>query len=448
MVAVRPIRLIDQVSTIRLALTKSGVQLTDMSRAGSLEQGLADVADLDHATESAAAGPVAIVRLEGPILARQIAPAPPGASRFRYFLDGSQKSIPVGRIDLDPIVVALSASGILVRDDTGQPRLIGESLRVNQNWIIPLDSGNLATRSLIDEITGIGGTIHDPFHTLDGNPLGFESGNYARTLRSAFDLAGRLRAREELALINLWTTHLACEDPESWLVIDGPLRGDTSRAVGLVKSLQTQQLAAEEAVALFNLPPGNRTSAFRYVNSTSTDDATGGSGKTMWYMRLWSAIGMDARHSLVRIETTNDITTSDQIDEISSWILAERLPRRPTIRVADPSLSYPLSRTNPEAAPGRTDHRVAIHMSVERTMSHSNGVEPPTPAYTPETSAIRAWQWAQFRPLIDSVTGEIGRVVSSEKEPAGSHAFYFWAADDALTLDVGILWSLFRKRRP
>ena len=51
--------------------------------------------------------------------------------------------------------------------------------------------------------------------------------------------------------------------------------------------------------------------------------------------------------------------------------------------------------------------------------------------------STRAWQWEQFEPLIDSVTGEIGRVVSSEKEPAGSHLFYFWAADDALTLDVG-----------
>ena len=341
MVAVRSTRLIDQVSSIRLSLAQSGVQLTDMSRAGTLEQGLADVADLDHATETAAAGPVEIVRLEGPIRARQITPAPPGASRFRYFLDGSQKSIPVGRIDLDPIVVALSASGILVRDDTGQPRLLGESLRVNQDWIIPLESGNPATNSLIDEITSIGGLIHDPFRTLDGDPLEFEPGNYARALRLAFDLAGRLRAREELALINLWSNQLAPVDPDSWLVIDGPLRGDTPRAVGLVKSLQTQQLVAQEAVALFNLPPGNRTSAFRYAHSASSDEASEGRGKTMWYMRLWSATGMDARHSLVRIETTNDVDTSDQIDEISSWILAERLPRA-TEDPRWPTLLYPI----------------------------------------------------------------------------------------------------------
>jgi len=51
--------------------------------------------------------------------------------------------------------------------------------------------------------------------------------------------------------------------------------------------------------------------------------------------------------------------------------------------------------------------------------------------------SLRAWQQEQFAPLLDTATGEIGRVVSSEREPAGAHEFYFWAADDALTLDVG-----------
>jgi len=44
---------------------------------------------------------------------------------------------------------------------------------------------------------------------------------------------------------------------------------------------------------------------------------------------------------------------------------------------------------------------------------------------------------SRFDDLIDRVTGEIGRVVSSEKEPSGSHVFYFWADESALTLDVG-----------
>jgi len=42
-----------------------------------------------------------------------------------------------------------------------------------------------------------------------------------------------------------------------------------------------------------------------------------------------------------------------------------------------------------------------------------------------------------FADLIDDRTGPIGRVVGSEKEPAGAHQFCIWAADDARSLDVG-----------
>ncbi|MGH2531892.1 MAG: hypothetical protein ACRDJW_06250 [Thermomicrobiales bacterium] len=43
----------------------------------------------------------------------------------------------------------------------------------------------------------------------------------------------------------------------------------------------------------------------------------------------------------------------------------------------------------------------------------------------------------RFAGLIDAYTGPIGRVVGSEREPAGAHQFCFWAADGALSLDVG-----------
>ncbi|MFN8590835.1 MAG: hypothetical protein U0031_05170 [Thermomicrobiales bacterium] len=43
----------------------------------------------------------------------------------------------------------------------------------------------------------------------------------------------------------------------------------------------------------------------------------------------------------------------------------------------------------------------------------------------------------QFARFIDEGVGPIGRVVGSEKEPAGSHVFQIWADDEATTLDVG-----------
>src|SRR5918994_3269281 len=42
-----------------------------------------------------------------------------------------------------------------------------------------------------------------------------------------------------------------------------------------------------------------------------------------------------------------------------------------------------------------------------------------------------------FAHFIDERTGPIGRVVGSEREPAGSHLFAIWVSDDAITLDVG-----------
>jgi hypothetical protein len=42
-----------------------------------------------------------------------------------------------------------------------------------------------------------------------------------------------------------------------------------------------------------------------------------------------------------------------------------------------------------------------------------------------------------FATFIDERTGPIGRVVGSEREPAGSHVFAIWVSEDAITLDVG-----------
>ncbi len=68
-------------------------------------------------------------------------------------------------------------------------------------------------------------------------------------------------------------------------------------------------------------------------------------------------------------------------------------------------------------------------MIIDDTFPHSNQPNGSTAAPTDTIS--------RFDPMIDRRTGEIGRVVSSEKEPSGSHVFYFWADEAALTLDVG-----------
>lgn len=351
MIADRPVsssssraRLVDQVGALRTSMIEQGIHITDMSRAGSLEMGLGGDDPSDE--QPRASGPVEIVRLEGSTIAtREIQPAPEGATAFRYFLDGSQKTIPVCRIGLHPVVVALSAAGILERDEAGQPRLVREALRVHQSWLAPTRTNHPDLDQLLDEVIQSGGFVADPLETPAGEPVDAYDeivGNYGRTLSMAFDLAGKLRARQELHLIEQWQTSMVHNDPNVWLVIDGPLRGNVPNAIGLVKNLQTQQLSQREAITLFDMPQGSRTTAFRYASSGAEQDGDdSGQGKTMWYMRLWSPTGMDARHSLIRIEASHDVQDTDQIDEISSWILAERLPRA-TADPRWPTLLYPI----------------------------------------------------------------------------------------------------------
>lgn len=340
-------RLVDQVNELRISLARQHIQVTDMSRAGTLESGIGSDGP-GELTAGVHEAPVELDRLEGTIAGRKIETAPPGTSRFRYFLDGSQKTIPVCRIGLSPVVSALSAVGILIRDGGGHGSLLTGTLGVSQAWIAPRETGHPALDRLIDEIESWGGTVVDPLVNRDGTLAEHYqalAGDYGRMLSSAFDLAGRLRARQEQELLARWQVGDGKDHPHDWMVVDGRLGANIPNAVGLVKELQTQHLFGDEALALFDLPQGHRTSAFRYVSANRRSHSSEGmdtwENRTMWYMRLWNATGMDARHSLVRIEAPHHIESTAQIDELSGWILAERLPR-----AADdprwPALLYPI----------------------------------------------------------------------------------------------------------
>jgi len=327
--------LIDQVNELRATLARDRILYTDMSRAGPLEAGIG--AELpDDAAGAHERRPVEIVRLEGPIAAREVECDPCPRSGFRFFLDGTQKTMPVCRVGLVPLVAAFSAVGVLSRDGLGQPALLGDLLRVDQTWIAPRESGNTDLDAMIWLLEETGAVIHD----VDAYALGL-AGDYGRSLRYAFDLAGRIRGDREQDILTLWEQSIAPLYPDAWIAVDGRLRRNVPNAVGIVKDLQTQHLEGNEAITLFDLPKGHRTTAFRYASAADDGDG-GGAGRTMWYMRLWNATGMDARHSLVRIEAPNTVTTGEQIDEISRWILAERLPR-PTEDPRWPTLLYPIS---------------------------------------------------------------------------------------------------------
>lgn len=336
-------RLIDQVNDLKSTMARGQIEITDMSRAGSLESGIgADAGGSSPAGETPQ--PVAIARLEGPIVAREIDPGDPAASRFRFFLDGAQKTMPICRMGLAPVVVALSAVGVLYRDTSGQPALMGDLLRVNQTWIAPRRSGNPDLDAMISHLEDEGERVEDQHsgRIAGADGTGGFIGDYGRSLAFAFDLAGRIRGDQERDVLDNWSEAVSPGHPDDWIAVDGRLRWNVPNAIGIVKDLQTQHLEGDEAIALFDLPKGCRTTAFRYASTADGTDQASSGGRTMWYMRLWGATGMDARHSLIRIEAPHAVDSSEQIDEISRWILAERLPRA-TEDPRWPTLLYPIS---------------------------------------------------------------------------------------------------------
>lgn len=332
------------VARIHALLKREQIGANDMSHSGALELGLGS-GPVEDPRRLPSAWPLKLERLEGRITARKLVQAEPGASRFRYFLDGSQQTLPVWRIGLVPVVVALTAAGILERDGSGQPWLSGETFRLRQSWIFPLETG----RSELDRLAQLllaQGELHDPLYGSNNERFehyDFLAGHYGKLVYNSRNLAGRLRADQEKMILAHWSCNISPGAPDAWIVVDGRLHENTRNAIGLVKDLQTQHLIGDEAEALFGLPQGHRTTAFRYVSNRDGENSvpSDAGGRTMWYMRFWDASGMDARHSLVRVETSRDVCTTEQIDEIAGWLLAERIPRAKN-DPRWPTLLYPI----------------------------------------------------------------------------------------------------------
>jgi hypothetical protein len=92
----------------------------------------------------------------------------------------------------------------------------------------------------------------------------------------------------------------------------------------LVKQFSDAYLSGSEATMMLNLPPGFRTTAFFPRDRSGGPDPD---ARTLWYLRMWDATGLDARHALVRVEAPSSIRATAAIDRISSWLWVERTPR-------------------------------------------------------------------------------------------------------------------------
>ncbi|MFM9108043.1 MAG: hypothetical protein ACKOWF_15245, partial [Chloroflexota bacterium] len=242
----------------------------------------------------------------------------------RYFVDGAQRTLPLHRIGGVPAAVTVSAVGIVERPPGGACSLVRGSLRLKHSWIIPRVPGNPELEAFETIVRGRGFEVIDPLED-DAGPALAAGLDYTWLMSRLYEAGLRAREREERrALAAFWTGGVH-RDTGAWILVDGRLHDPVRGALGLVKQFSSTYLSAQDAAALMDLPAGSRTTAFHPADRFRAGPEP--RRRTLWYMRLWDAAGQDARHALVRVEAHGDVRDTDQIDAISSWLLAERTPR-------------------------------------------------------------------------------------------------------------------------
>jgi hypothetical protein len=319
----------DRVNRLNAGLVRDGISVSDMRRAPALELQFAGAGELGRSNGTVHRP--GIEPIEGPIAAVRVPVIPPRESRLRYFLDGAQRTFAVWRCGLVPTAATVVVAGILEREPGEDGSVVPGTLRMEHCWLIPRNTGDPRVEELLLRIEREGMRVEDPRQSASGappdsrHPVPELENDYGRLHELAYVAARNVREEVEAHILSDWVQRPEWAAADDWIVVDGRLRSPAPRTIGLVKQFSDAYLSGPDAETLLGLPPGYRTTAF-----LPTDRYRGGDdpqARTLWYIRLWDAAGMDARHALVRVEAPRSVCTTEEIDRISGWMLAERTPR-------------------------------------------------------------------------------------------------------------------------
>lgn len=233
---------------------------------------------------------------------------------FDAFLDGAQLTLIARWLDSIPIVHGTASAAVRVRRE-----------RRLTTWRAPVVRHALyAPVALLsrEHSAAIRAAGVDVVDTTDGrkpeslHPLALQELAYQAVLAD--------RERVERSLARAW-----CEAERGALYVDGGIAGDdlvaaAPNAVGVVKSHQTMYSASSDIGVLTSLRAGERSSVMALEPSRRAAVAT-------WYLRTTSSAGRDPFWGLVRVEVAlpsaaKRAAIAQRADDVSRWILAERLP--------------------------------------------------------------------------------------------------------------------------
>ena len=232
-------------------------------------------------------------------------------ARFAAFLDGTQSVRIVARHGGVPIVLGIVAAGVRSRVDRRLISWTGSAPRVERRLYLPF--------AYAPALSFEGDATFGVVDTTDAALGELPSRHPAALLESAIKSVRRDRERLESALAEAWCA--ACNEP---ICIDGgiasnPRVASSGLAVGVVKTHNTIHADGPDLELVLGLAQGERTTPFRIQSG-------GRAPVTSWYLRLRDNRGHDATWGLVRIEACATVSTAEEVDRISRWVLAEGAP--------------------------------------------------------------------------------------------------------------------------
>ena len=247
---------------------------------------------------------------------RRHAVVPGAESRFRAFLDGTQRSV-VGMYDgIVPLVFGVVSAVIRERVD-----------RRMRTWNAPEQEMSIyASKAQLTAVRW--DTLQaaaDPIALRDTTEQGEPGIAHPLTLRdAAYRLVQARREAAEHRLAVRW-----CQSERNPLFIDGSITGgeavsSSEWAIGVVKSHLTLYAEGRDIDLIMTLGENERTSVFRVVPRNRRPVAS-------WYLRMRDPAGRDPMWGLVRVEVADSPSATPahlaaRADEVSSWILAESSP--------------------------------------------------------------------------------------------------------------------------
>lgn len=275
-----------------------------------------------------------ITHLEGAHLS--IIPIPAARSaettwRVRYFLDGVQRTLPIGWCGMNALALVVVVAGVIERrPQDGVFRAVPGMTRIASSIILAAATNDAHTDNLYDAFTRTGLDVQ----TADAAPTSTPHDGDFIALQSRIRLVvSKVREMCEYTVFQAWDERT--DGSEGWLIMDGSLtRADIGNAVGLIKRHSRFDLTNPEMTDLLRMPGGHRSSAFQRAVS-------GGLRPITWYVRLHEATGADPLFGLARVEAPSQMTNTSDYDALSHLIFSERTPRA-TNDDRWPTLLYPI----------------------------------------------------------------------------------------------------------